>query len=107
LKKTGSARIRGRALGQVAEELKIDYDFTTVNSAREMVEAVQNQKADAAVGALSITSDREAVIDFSQPFYESGLQIVVANNSGLTDVIWSMFRNLFTWQLVEGSPWRS
>lgn len=87
----------------VARELKLDYDFTTVGSAKQMVEAVQNKSAEVAVGALSITAEREMVIDFSQPFYESGLQILVSKKAGgLTDTIWNILSSLFSWQLVAG-----
>lgn len=87
----------------VARQLKLDYEYTTVGSAKEMVAAVQSKSADVAVGALSITAEREKAIDFSQPFYESGLAIAVTKQSGgFTDIIWSFFRNLFTWQLVVG-----
>lgn len=87
----------------VARELKIDYEFTTVGTARQMVEAIQTKAADAGVGALSITAEREKIIDFSQPFYESGLQILVSKQAGgFADIIGTLFRNLFTWQLVVG-----
>jgi ABC-type amino acid transport substrate-binding protein len=68
-----------------------------------MVGAVENKSADIAAGALSITAERENVIDFSQPFYESGLQILVSNKGGgFTDIIWSLVGNLFTWPLAGG-----
>ena len=87
----------------VARELKLDYDFATVGSAKQMVEALQNKSADVAVGALSITAEREMTIDFSQPFYESGLQILVSKKAGgLTDTIWNILTSLFSWQLVAG-----
>lgn len=87
----------------VARELKLDYTFSTVGSAKEMVAAVENKSADVAVGALSITAEREKTIDFSQPFYESGLQILVSKKGGgFTDIIWTLFRNLFSWPLVAG-----
>lgn len=100
----------GRRIGYAAElwdnvarELKLDYDFTTVGSAKDMVAAVENKSADVAVGALSITAEREKIIDFSQPFYESGLQILVSKKAGgLADSIGAMLRGLFTWQLVGG-----
>jgi ABC-type amino acid transport substrate-binding protein len=87
----------------VARDLKLEYEVTTVNSAKEMVAAVQNKTADVAVGALSITSEREKTIDFSQPFYGSGLDILVKQKAGgFTDIIFTVFRNLFTWQLALG-----
>ncbi len=87
----------------VARELKQDYELTSVGSAKEMVTALESKAADVAVGALSITAEREKVIDFSQPFYESGLHIVVSKKAGgLMDSIWAMLHGLFTWQLVGG-----
>lgn len=87
----------------VARELKLDYDLTSVGSAKDMVAALESKSADVAVGALSITAEREKVIDFSQPFYESGLQIAVSKKAGgLADSIVAMVRSLFSWQLVGG-----
>jgi len=87
----------------VARELKLDYTITTADSAKKMVEAVQNKTAEVGVGALSITAAREQVIDFSQPFYESGLSIVVANKGGgIADVVWSVLANVFNWKLLIG-----
>lgn len=87
----------------VARELKLDYEYTTVGTAKEMVNDVEAKKADVAVGALSITAERETRVDFSQPFYESGLQILVSKQAGgLGDTIWAMLKGLFTWQLIGG-----
>jgi len=87
----------------VARELKIDYDYTVVASAKDMVNAVEARQADIAVGALSITSEREMRIDFSQPFYESGLSIAVSKtDSGLGGVVWAALKSFFTWQLITG-----
>jgi len=87
----------------VARELKLDSEYTLVGTAKQMVEAVQNKSADVAVGALSITAEREKIIDFSQPFYESGLQILVSKQGGgMADVIVTVFRNLLNWQLALG-----
>jgi len=87
----------------VASELEFETSFTTVGNAKQMVDSVEAKTAEVAVGALSITSEREKVIDFSQPFYESGLQILVSKQAGgIMDNIWSVVRNLFSWQLVGG-----
>lgn len=87
----------------VARELKLTYDYSTVGSAKEMIDAVEAQTADIAVGALSITSEREKRVDFSQPFYESGLQIAVSSKAGgLADTLWAMIKGFFSWQLIGG-----
>jgi hypothetical protein len=63
---------------ELCREASITSEVQVVGSAAEMVDALKNKTADVAVAALSITSEREAVVDFTQPFYESGLRIVVA-----------------------------
>src|SRR5258708_2680020 len=62
---------------RVAEEAKLDYEFKTVSTVPEVIDTLKAQHADVGLGALSITAEREAVIDFSYPYYKSGLQILV------------------------------
>ncbi|KAK7489093.1 hypothetical protein BaRGS_00019607, partial [Batillaria attramentaria] len=47
-----------------------------------LVGALQAEEADLAMAALSITKAREGVIDFSVPFLETGITIVVAIREG-------------------------
>jgi polar amino acid transport system substrate-binding protein len=98
----------GRRLGfaaelwdQLARETGNEYEIHVVNSAQEIIDAVKNKTADVGVGAISVTSKREEVIDFSQPFYESGLQVLVAGGGGsFADNILQMISNLFSLELI-------
>jgi ABC-type amino acid transport substrate-binding protein len=59
----------------------------------ELFAAVQNHDADVAVGAIVITPERENVLDFSLPFLDSGLRIMVpaASERGVvTSIVWSI-----------------
>ena len=47
----------------------------------EVLGAIKNKEADIAIGALSVTEEREKQMDFSHPIYESGLQIVTKSSS--------------------------
>ena len=47
----------------------------------EVLGAVKSKEADIAIGALSVTEEREKQMDFSHPIYESGLQIVTKSSS--------------------------
>ncbi|MBN8709235.1 MAG: transporter substrate-binding domain-containing protein [Verrucomicrobia bacterium] len=86
---------------EVAREAGIDYDVQVVGTAQEMVDALTNKTADAAVGALSVTSKREEIMDFSQPFYESGLQILTSGKTAsIADTIFQLVGNLLNWKLV-------
>jgi polar amino acid transport system substrate-binding protein len=86
---------------QLSRETGNEYEVQVVNSAQEIIDAVQNKSADVGVGAISVTSKREEVIDFSQPFYESGLQVLVAGGGGsFADNIVQMITNLFSLELI-------
>jgi len=86
---------------QLARETGLDYEVQVVGTAQEIIEAVKNKTADVGVGAISVTAKREEIIDFSQPFYESGLQVLVAGSSGsFADNILSLLANLFNLELI-------
>lgn len=86
---------------QLAREMKLDYEVQVVGSAQEIIDALQNKTADVGVGAISVTSKREEVIDFSQPFYESGLQVLVSAASGsFADNLMAIVKNLFNLELI-------
>lgn len=86
---------------QLARETGLQYEVQVVATAADMIEAVKNKTADVGVGAISVTAKREEMIDFSQPFYESGLQILVAGGGGsFGDNILSLVKNLFNLELI-------
>lgn len=86
---------------QLARETKLEYDVQVVGTAQEIIDALKNKTADVGVGAISVTAKREVVIDFTQPFYESGLQVLVAGSSGsFADNIISLISNLFNLELI-------
>jgi polar amino acid transport system substrate-binding protein len=98
----------GRRVGYAAElwdalarETGLEYELQVVGSAQEIIDALEKKTADAGVGALSVTAKREGVIDFSQPFYESGLQVLVAGAGGsFADNVMSLVKNFFSLQLI-------
>ena len=48
----------------------------------EMVQGIADGHFDAAVGALSVTPQREILFDFSHPFYRTGLGVAVRQEDG-------------------------
>jgi ABC-type amino acid transport substrate-binding protein len=60
----------------IAEQLGVDTEFREMGL-QKMLDTVAAGKADAAVAALTITSEREAGMDFTHPFLTSGLGIAV------------------------------
>lgn len=61
----------------IATELDIDYELVGVNSVAKLLDEVERGAADVAVAGVGITSQREASLDFSHPYYKSGLQVMV------------------------------
>ena len=47
-----------------------------------MISGVADGRFDAAIAAMTITADRETVVDFSHPFFQSSLGVAVATGGG-------------------------
>jgi len=81
----------------IAESLDVDYRFTELGLT-EMLDAVADRRVDAAVAALTITSDREQRVDFSHPFHTSGLGIAVQQRAG--GGVITVLQRLLSWQFL-------
>lgn len=62
---------------RIAEELEVEYQLYAVNSRAKLLDDVERGAADIATAGIGITSDREEELDFSHPYFKSGLQILV------------------------------
>ena len=62
---------------KIAQKLKVKTTFTVEEDVSALLEAVRSEKADLGIAAVSITAERDQVFEFSQPMFESGLQILV------------------------------
>ncbi len=67
---------------KIAKEIGIDYELYGVNSLAKLLDDVERGAAGVATAGIGITCEREKLLDFSHPFFESGLQIMVRENSG-------------------------
>jgi ABC-type amino acid transport substrate-binding protein len=64
---------------RIAEEKKIRYRLVETETVPQLIEGVAAGKFDVAVAALTVTAAREEILDFSAPFYTTGLGIAVAS----------------------------
>jgi ABC-type amino acid transport substrate-binding protein len=70
----------------IAERMNVTTDYQVAADVHALLEAVRSGKADLGISAISITSEREAIFDFSQPILTAGLQVLVTGSSvQLTD----------------------
>ena len=77
---------------EIAAELGRPYTVDRVDSFPAMLEAVETGQADIAVANISITADREARFDFSQPIFSSGLRVMVPaglSENSLISALWN------------------
>ncbi len=65
----------------VAKELGRSYTFVEKNNVKDILDGVKAGEGDLAISAISITSEREDQFDFSQPMFDSGLQIMVRDDA--------------------------
>ncbi len=61
----------------IAEKLGLHATFREYKTVPDMLRATADGTLDAAISAITVTSQREQSVDFTQPFYASGLGIAV------------------------------
>ena len=81
----------------LAEELDIQFSFEEA-TLDEMIEGVAAGKYDASIAAITITEQREQLVDFSHPFYTTGYGIVIPLNDTSW---WSMVSRLFSMEFLK------
>ena len=61
----------------ICEKHKLDPEFVMFTSVPDLLGAVESGVCDIGFAGITITAEREKRVDFSQPFFESGLMIAV------------------------------
>lgn len=82
----------------VADELGVTYELEE-RELEALLEGLQDGSLDVAVAALSVTAERERTMDFSHPFFSSGLGITVAPEEALD--FGSVLRQFFSPALLK------
>ncbi|MBL4768387.1 MAG: transporter substrate-binding domain-containing protein [Rhodobacteraceae bacterium] len=67
-------------LGMIADTLEWDLEINRVDLFATMLSSVVSSDVDLAIANISITASREAIMDYSQPIFEAGLQIMVPSD---------------------------
>jgi ABC-type amino acid transport substrate-binding protein len=81
----------------MAARLKLNYTFKEM-PLEQLLAGMTNGSLDAAIAAISVTANRESVMDFTQPYYTTGLCIAVATH----DIApWlGVLKRLLSWQFL-------
>jgi ABC-type amino acid transport substrate-binding protein len=67
---------------RVAMRMGRDYELKVLPDLKSMLAAISRGEGDVAIAAITITAARERQMDFSHPYFRSGLQILVRNDGG-------------------------
>lgn len=83
---------------EVAKGMDREFEWVPMGFS-ELLSATESGDIDVAVGALTMTADRESRFDFSHPFYQTGLSIAVppVPDQGLL----ASLKALVSWQFVS------
>ncbi|WP_190474314.1 transporter substrate-binding domain-containing protein [Aerosakkonema funiforme] len=84
---------------KVARQLKVEYEFVVFDSTAELLEAVKLGNVDVGISGITITSDREQYLDFSQSYYETGLQILILDQP--KHPILAFFQYFISWTTLQ------
>jgi ABC-type amino acid transport substrate-binding protein len=81
----------------IAAELHLEYEFCETDL-EGLIRGVADGTLDAAVAAITVTPQREELLDFSHPFHSSGLGIAVPLRKGR----WlGVLKQFFSWTFLQ------
>lgn len=83
---------------RIAADLHLDYRFEEV-SLDELVRGTAAHRLDAAIAAITVTAGRAEIVDFTQPYYSTGLGITVSKVSIFNWL--NLISSLFSVRLLE------
>lgn len=66
----------------VAAKLARDYRLVRYDNVQALLKATNDGEVDIAVGAITVTAERAAEVDFSHPFFRGGIGIATSGRSG-------------------------
>ena len=87
----------------IGAELDQSVGFAFSDSFSEMLLTVQSGDVDGAIANISITAEREALMDFSQPVFDSGIQVMVPQGQGAAgSIVSAIFTRQFAGLVLAG-----
>jgi len=82
---------------ELADRADFKTTYQRVGSLVELLDGIENDSADAAIAAVTITRRREAKMDFSHSYFHSGLQVLVRSaEAGIATQVWETVVSILT-----------
>jgi polar amino acid transport system substrate-binding protein len=82
----------------IASKLGIKTRFVVKESVADVLDALKQEDADAAIAAITITAERESEVDFTHPYFKSGLRVAVP--SSIAPTWYDTLRRLASGQML-------
>ena len=79
----------------IADGLGVEHEYVHATGVQAKLDLLRSRKADLAIGGISITSERETYVDFTQPSLSSGLGILVRSDD-LSPGLFTRVGSIFT-----------
>ena len=83
---------------ELSQTLELDHELIPYSTAKEALEALADGKLDLAIGAISITSERIAKFDFTQPVARDNLTLLLPSSP---PTLWSTIKPFLGWAFLS------
>jgi len=81
---------------EIAAQMNVNPEFVVKPTVKELLDAVKSRQAVLGISAISITAEREVDLDFSQPMFDAGLQILVPAQPSRSNVAGALISGVFS-----------
>ena len=77
---------------ELADRLGLTTEWVVEETVGDILDSARVGDADVAIAGISMTAERETVIDFAHPYYDSGLQVVTrpSGDAGTWESLWGV-----------------
>jgi polar amino acid transport system substrate-binding protein len=88
---------------RIEERTGLKGAYAVSPSVKDLLARVSHKQADIGIAAISMTSERDKVCDFSYPIYDSGLQILVRDDgsSGGAPSAFGLLKGFFSGEMLK------
>ena len=86
---------------EIANRIGFDYGLVTMETVQEQLASVRQGDVDVAMAGISISAEREEYLDFSHPYFITGLQIMVLTEAAAVGNLRTVFEAIFSPTVVR------
>ncbi len=81
----------------VSKRMNVKSELTVLPTLKAMLDGVREGAGDIGIAAITITAERETWLDFSHPYFRSGLQVLVRReNAGVLSQALGVLKGMFS-----------